>query len=375
MAGIYIHIPFCKSRCTYCDFFSTTLMEKRDDYIRALTHEVVSRRNYLPSQEVRTIYFGGGTPSTLSLEQFGTVLEAVRANYCICPDAEITLEANPSDITDEKLRGWREQGVNRLSMGIQSLQDPLLKLIGRRHNAAQALEAVRLAQKAGMNNISIDLMYGLPTQTMQQWQDDIGQAMQLGIQHISAYCLSYEEGTVLTARLHNQEISAIDDETENAMYDYLVHTLENNGFMRYEVSNFALSGYESRHNSSYWNATPYLGLGAGAHSFDGNSRQWNIDDLQTYIDAQLADKTCFEREVLTADDRYNELVMLGLRTRNGLNLSEVPSFMQEHCKLVANSYICAGLLKEILDGNGDTRLVATQQGIHILNRIIEDLMI
>ena len=371
MAGIYIHIPFCESRCKYCDFFSTTRLERRDAYVEAVAKEAAQRNGYLPSQNIHTVYFGGGTPSMLSVEQIGRILGELRKNYVFDADAEITTEANPSDINEEKLRGWKKLGINRLSIGIQSFQDAQLKQIGRRHNAEQARQAVRMARDAGFENISIDLMYGLPGETLKEWKEDVEEALKLEVEHVSAYCLSYEEGTPLTRALMRKEIEEVDEETENAMYDWLTERLSRAGLERYEVSNFAKKGFESQHNSSYWNGIPYLGLGAGAHSYDGKTRQWNVSDLEQYIRGVEQGETYFEKEVLTKNDLYNEYIMLKIRTREGVNLSMVPRSMQEVCKGVAKSYIENGKLKM----ENEDRLVATQEGIHILNRIIEDMMI
>ena len=276
---------------------------------------------------------------------------------------EITMEMNPGDITPEYLHAIREAGINRLSIGIQSFQDGLLQTIGRRHNAAQAMEAVHMAQEAGFDNLSIDLMYALPTQTMNQWVDDIQIALHLGVQHLSAYGLIYEEGTELTKRVQRGELQAIDEETENAMYDYLCEQLQKAGFVHYEVSNFALPGYEAQHNSSYWNSTPYIGVGAGAHSYIGHVRSWNPSDLNAYIRGIEAGSLQRESETLTDTDLFNERVMLGLRTNKGIPNDLLGERAQRH--------IDSGLLRLTPEGN----VVATQQGLHILNTIIEDLMI
>jgi oxygen-independent coproporphyrinogen-3 oxidase len=251
-------------------------------------------------------------------------------------------------------------------MGVQSFQDTLLRFIGRRHNAQQAIEAVRKAQEAGFENISIDLMYALPGQTMAQWKADIETALGLGVQHISSYGLMYEEGTALTKMRDKGEIEAIDEETENAMYDYLCERLREAGFVHYEVSNFALPGYEAKHNSSYWNGTPYIGIGAGAHSYIGNVRSWNPNDLEAYITGMNQGTLVREQEVLSDKDLYNEQIMLGLRTYKGCKLS--PSVDR---RLTVGELSQNGLIRETEDG----RIVATQKGIHILNRIIEDLMV
>ena len=361
MAGIYIHIPFCKSRCKYCDFFSTTHLEKQAEYVEALLAEWQMRQHEL-SEPIHTIYIGGGTPSTMDTAALDRILQAILSSTPDQRPQEITIEANPGDITLEKAQAWRAMGINRLSMGIQSFQDHLLQLIGRRHTAAEAIQAVKHAQAAGFDNISIDLMYALPDQTMQMWQQDVQQALSLGVQHISSYGLIYEDGTVLTTLLEHGIIDAVDEDTEMQMYDYLVGRLTANGFIHYEVSNFALKNRHSRHNSSYWNDTPYIGLGAGAHSYDGHLRQWNISDLDTYIEQAMARNLQPEIETLTPEQKHTERIMLGLRTCQG-----VPTDLINLGK--AQPYIQQGLLME----NGN-RIVATTQGYHILNRIIEDLI-
>ena len=408
MAGIYVHIPFCKSRCRYCDFFSTTQLERREDYAHAIIAEFNDRLHQL-TVPIRTIYFGGGTPSQMPVASLRMILEClvdgakrlqfsgrshgelqVASNHhptqpyttlhhttpsyttlhnptpYPSPDEmgeiEITLEANPGDITPEKARAWREMGFNRLSIGIQSFDNDLLHLIGRRHTAQEAQQAVATAQAVGFDNISIDLMYALPSQTMEQWQKDVQLALHLGIQHISTYGLIYEEGTALTKLLMDNRLQPVDEELEMRMYDYLVGQLTANGFLHYEVSNFALPGRHSRHNSSYWNDTPYLGLGAAAHSYDGLHRQWNIADLDGYIRQALAHQLSPEIEHLSDEDRHTERVMLGLRTSQGVAKADIDMHKAE-------PYLEQGLLED----KGE-RVAATTQGFHILNRIIENLV-
>ena len=383
MAGIYIHIPFCKSRCRYCDFFSTTQLERREDYAHAIIAEFNDRRHLL-SEPIHTIYFGGGTPSQMPVASLRMILACLvdgarrlqfsgrsqgelqdatlQARGDEIGDIELTLEANPGDITPEKARAWREMGFNRLSIGIQSFDDDLLHLIGRRHTAQEALQAVAIAQATGFDNISIDLMYALPSQTMEQWQKDVQLALSLGIQHISTYSLIYEDGTALTKLLMDNRLQPVDEELEMRMYDYLVGQLTANGFLHYEVSNFALPGRHSRHNSSYWNDTPYLGLGAAAHSYDGLHRQWNIADLDGYIRQALAHQLSPVIEHLSDEDRHTERVMLGLRTSQGVAKADIDMHK-------AKPYLEQGLLED----KGE-RVAATTQGFHILNRIIEELV-
>lgn len=356
--GLYIHIPFCKSRCRYCDFYSTTQLDKRERYVEAVVKELEA----YGSNSLSTIYFGGGTPSLLSVEQIQKILRPL----ALSTKCEITLEANPGDLSLSKSTALRKIGINRLSIGIQSLDDELLRRIGRRHTAAEAVEAVRMAREAGFTNLSIDLMYGLPGQTMAQWEDTIDRALQLHAEHISCYCLSYEEGTVLTCMLERGEITETDEDTENAMYDLLCEKLKAAGYTHYEVSNFALPGYHSRHNSGYWNNTPYIGLGAGAHSYDGHTRRWNVSDIDAYIHGIATGQPVCQEEVLTDEQRHIEAVMLSLRTAAGIPAEWLTD---KTTKQQAQAYVAKGLLRE-----ADGRYIATQQGLHILNRIIQDLI-
>lgn len=390
MAGLYIHIPFCKSRCIYCDFFSTTRPERQGEYVDALLDEWDTRQGELDardgeiSEPIRTIYFGGGTPSLLTISHLQRLLQALPTETA----TEITLECNPGDVTPEAVSAWHAMGINRLSLGIQSFDDRVLQAIGRRHTARQAKDAVRIAQDAGFDNISIDLIYGIPTalyrdgtstnslihryiedtsdQALRAVATSLDEVLRLGIQHISTYCLTYEDGTRLMHLLENGTIEEVDEDTENRLYDYIADRLLQAGFEHYEVSNFALPGYRSRHNSSYWNDTPYIGLGAGAHSYDGRTRRSNPADLDLYIRGIRNHSLRPDIEVLTPDNRYNEHIMLSLRTSEGLDYQAVNN------KAVADDYIRRGLLR--LTDAPIPHLVATRPGLHILNRIIEDLM-
>lgn len=386
MAGIYIHIPFCASRCKYCDFYSTTLLHRREAYVQAVIQEAeqrIHRENAMSCAaandaqrdrkrpfhrekgKYQTVYLGGGTPSMLTEEQIGRLTKAIG----IRKGMEVTMEANPGDLTREKLQALRKAGINRLSIGIQSFNNELLQLIGRRHTAEEAEKAVRQAQDAGFENISIDLIYGLPTQTMKLWKEDMDKALALQVQHISAYCLSYENDTAMTRMLQTGKIQAIDDETENLMYETLVQTLQHNGYEHYEVSNFCLPGYESRHNSSYWDGTPYVGLGAAAHSYDGIKRRWNTADLEAYIDGIQRGEPIYEEETLTEENQFNERIMLSLRTSKGLNLRELSEEDAAYCRETAQPWLAKGLLRR----EGD-RLVASIAGSEILNSIIESFI-
>ena len=359
MAGIYVHIPFCKSRCKYCDFYSTTLLSKRTMYVKALLCEWEEYKNRdMLWQHPKTLYFGGGTPSVLEPQAIKSIIHAIEPD----DDAEITLEVNPGDLTRDNLRELCLIGVNRLSIGIQSFHNSLLQLIGRRHSAEDAKNVVRMAQEEGFNNISIDLIYGLPGETMEMWESDVAEAISLHPQHISAYCLTYEPDTILTHLRDTGEIRETYETILNDMFDYICSKLTTNSYTHYEVSNFALTGYHSRHNSSYWDFTPYLGLGAAAHSFDGEKRWWNPADLQLYIEQAQTHTLHREIEVLTAEQHRMEQIMLGLRTSKGID-----------CHLVeqdkTTSYLNNGFLRE-----SSGHYIATQRGLHILNQIINNLV-
>lgn len=372
-----MHIPFCKSRCKYCDFYSTTLLGRRGEYVDAVIEEwAMQNAEDGVHDDVETLYIGGGTPSLLDVEDLRRLLEVLPVESA----KEVTIEANPGDITREKARAWRAMGVTRLSIGIQSFNDDMLRLIGRRHTAEQAREAVRIARDEGFENISADLIYGLPRgikneelrmkngklceadNAVELLQRDVEELLRLEVEHISTYCLSYEEGTAMTRMLEHGEIEEVDEDTENRMFDYIVEQLTKAGYEHYEVSNFARPGRRSRHNSSYWNDTPYIGLGAGAHSYDGVHRYWNPSDIDLYIKGALAHDLQREQETLTDEQRHTERVMLGLRTAEGIAQSDVD-------EAKALPYLRRGLLRE----EGD-HLVATTEGYHILNRIIEDLI-
>lgn len=323
------------------------------------------RRNGTPA----TIYLGGGTPSVLPPDAIRRIIQAIDSSPS--PSVEVTMEANPGDLTLDTLNALRAVGINRLSIGIQSFQNDLLRLIGRRHNAQQAQQAVRDAQQAGFGNISIDLMYGLPGQTFDRWKTDIETALCLNVQHISCYCLSYETGTRLTRLLQRGEIKEQDDDTLNTMYDYLCEQLKTHGYEHYEVSNFALSRFHSQHNSCYWADKSYIGFGAGAHSYDAERRirSWNVSDLEQYIAAMkstnqgLAAKQVFEEEHITDEQHRMEQIMLGLRTSSGIPQT-----------LIIDSPALHRYLEEDMIRLANQHYIATQKGIHLLNRIIEDLV-
>lgn len=325
MAGLYIHIPFCKNRCAYCSFFSTVSLSSRERYADALLEEMRIRRGFTDGDTLKTIYFGGGTPSVLGAGLLGRVMDGIRDTLDTQAVTETTVECNPDDITAEFAESLAAIGANRASMGVQSFDDTLLKTVGRRHDSGQAKAAVRELQKAGFSNISIDLIYGLPGQTPEGFGKDLETAVSLGVQHISAYALSYEEGTRLWQMRARGEVKEASDDLSAEMFSMLCKRLEEAGFVHYEISNFALPGFHSRHNSSYWDGTRYLGIGAGAHSFDGSIRSWNISDLEGYMKGIGFGKPETGQEVLSPNDLINESVMLSLRTARGISLEQFES--------------------------------------------------
>ena len=375
MVGVYVHIPFCASRCSYCDFFSTLqLADAGTSYVEAAVAEARLRRGELCGAPVKTLYLGGGTPSQLPLPLLSRLIDGLRESLDLSDVEEFTVEANPDDVTPEWCRGVAALGVNRVSMGVQSFEDPILRLIGRRHTARQAMDAVANLREAGISNISIDLIFGLPGQTVTSWTASVEQAIALKPQHISAYGLSYEEGTRLWRQREQGEVVEVPEEQCLEMYRILVDELQAAGYEHYEISNFALPGYHSRHNSSYWDDTPYLGLGAAAHSYDGKVRRWNPHDLRQYMDKVLTGELACELEELSRSERYDERVMLGLRTARGVDAERLRmDFGDEAWRYFireAARHVEAGNLRVTEDG----RYVLTRDGIMLSDSIIRDLM-
>lgn len=370
VAGIYIHVPFCQGRCIYCDFYSTTEGEEwKSRYVDALLAELRMRRDELPLARVHSIYIGGGTPSQLPARALSGILNEVCRLFPVDSDAEVTVEANPDDVTPEWLAALSHTPVNRLSMGVQSFDDALLRLIRRRHTAQQAVCAVEQAARHGISNVSIDLIYGLPTQTMEQWQADVRQALALDVQHLSAYSLSYEEGTPLWRMLEQGRIEEADEELSLCMYEHLIDSTRAAGFTHYEISNFCRPGRHSQHNSAYWHGVPYLGFGPGAHSYDGmRTRRWNLSDLKGYVQA-AGSMPPHQSEVLTDDELYDETVMTRLRTSEGLSLDLLTAAYRAYCMTQAEPHLRAGRLEQA----GST-IRLTRQGIFTSNDIISDLM-
>ncbi|MCR4583023.1 MAG: radical SAM family heme chaperone HemW [Prevotella sp.] len=377
MAGLYIHIPFCRSRCIYCGFYSTTALGMRQRYVDALCKELQRRAILSDAMKMpSTIYLGGGTPSQLSIAQLRQLFHNINKVYgSTLPYSEkneITMEVNPDDVTDAFCEGLKTLPVNRISMGAQTFSDERLHFLRRRHSAGQVALAVERLRKAGISNISIDLMYGFPGETLSDWQNDISQALALQVEHLSAYCLIYEEGTPLCLQMKsNPALAPLDEELERQMYYLLKDRLEANGFEHYEISNFARPGFRSRHNSSYWNDVPYIGLGASAHSYDGNCRSWNVSDLLRYIEGVEQGEPRFDYERLSnPDTRYNDLLTVSLRTREGLDLDKLTPQQHSHCLSSAQPYLDDNLLTI-----SNQHLHLTRDGLFVSDMIISDLML
>ncbi len=372
MAGIYVHIPLCGSRCYYCDFYSSTYHGNKEDLLQSIRKELIDRKEYLKGEAIRTIYFGGGTPSQLSVMEIKSILQVIEQTYDCCVE-EITLEANPEDLSLDYLQALKECGVNRLSLGVQSFNPGDLQTINRRHTVTKAIESVRMAQQCGFDNISIDLIYGLPNQTLNDWLYNLQQAVELGVQHISAYSLTFEEGTMLTKMRDRGEIMEADEELSFEMFKLLRQTLSENGYVPYEISNFALPGYESKHNSSYWNYVPYLGVGPSAHSFDGQSRRWNIANSRLYISKMADGDTYYNMEMLDNFTRYNEYVMTGLRKKEGVDIAVLETLFGKDLRDYFLRMI-APYVKEQKVIKEESRYALSEEGIFISDYIIEELL-
>ena len=323
--GIYIHIPFCKQKCHYCDFHFSTSLKNKEDLISCLLKEIEIQKSYLNEEIVDTIYFGGGTPSFLDAEEIRRILDKVYAEFSIISNPEITLEGNPDDFTLQKLQELKQAGINRLSIGIQSFNDVDLTWMNRAHNSNQATKCVQDAQSLGFDNITIDLIYGLPEMTIESWKINLQKALDLHVQHISAYNLTVEPGTALHHFVKTGKSQPLNDEAGAEQFELLINTLENNDFKHYEISSFGKEGYFSKHNSSYWKRKFYLGIGPSAHSFNGNTRQWNVANNAKYIKGINAGEVPFELEKLSKNDRYNEYILLGLRTIWGCEFDYIKS--------------------------------------------------
>ena len=374
MAGIYIHIPFCRQKCYYCDFYKTVNTSLKQKFITSLKEEAKLRKNYLQKERVETIYFGGGTPSVLNPEELEDILNHIAEYYEINPQAETTFEANPDDLTHEYLKAIKSAGINRLSIGIQAFQDVHLKKMNRRHNAKEAESVIKNAEEAGFNNISADLIYGLPDLTEEHWKESLERVFNLPVQHLSAYHLTYHEGTAFYTWLKKGTLKELTENESVKQFNILLEAAKHAGFEQYEISNFARDGKYSKHNTAYWQGEKYLGLGPSAHSYDQNTRRWNVSHAESYIHGLQTGSEYFEEENLGDKEHFNEYILTRIRTKWGVSLSFVNQKFGEkyhkHLLQELKKYQKGGFvrLKE------DT-VTLTREGLFVSDEIMSDLMI
>jgi oxygen-independent coproporphyrinogen-3 oxidase len=323
LAGIYLHIPFCRQACNYCNFHFATSLRYKDPVIGAMMKEAELEKDYAPGEPIHTVYFGGGTPSLLHEKDIAQLMNALRHNFPVQPGAEITLEANPDDITADKLQAWKDLGINRLSIGIQSFFEEELRWMNRAHNARQARECIELSLKYGFDNFSIDLIYGSPLLTDEGWRQNVDTATAYGISHLSCYALTVEERTPLHKLVNAEKKTNVDQDKQARQFLLLMQWLGDAGYEHYEVSNFAKPGFRSKHNSSYWRGEKYIGLGPSAHSYNGKERRWNVANNNVYMRSVMENVPERETEDLTSTQRLNEYVMISLRTMEGMDLNVV----------------------------------------------------
>jgi oxygen-independent coproporphyrinogen III oxidase len=350
MAGIYIHIPFCRRKCHYCNFFSIASLKYKQHFLGALLEEIYLQRSYLAGKEIKSVYFGGGTPSLLDPDDIQQIYQEIRKYYSISLDAEITLEANPDDLDKSRIDKYLQIGVNRISIGVQSFHDKDLSYLNRIHSASKALDAIQAIRSAGFKNISIDLIYGIPGLTSEQWEENLEIAFETGVQHISAYSLTVEPRTALDILIKKKKLPAPEEDQVIDQFRIMMAKMKENGFIHYEISNFCREGFYSRHNSMYWNGEHYLGLGPSAHSYNGISRQWNVANIIDYVNQIRRNDRFFETEILSPAQKYNEYVMTSLRTMWGCDLNKIRQEFGEEfavrCSLFAVRFIDSGLMIE-----------------------------
>lgn len=372
-----MYISLCATRCSYCGFYSTTKLDLQDRYVDSLCREIALRKEYLSSYStdskaantiIRTIYIGGGTPSQLSRYSLEKLFHAIDT-YLECSPEEVTMEVNPDDVTNDLAETISALHINRVSMGAQTFDDNRLKFLNRRHKSFQVERAIDILHEHGVGNISIDLMFGFPGQTCDSWKEDVRRAISLDIQHISAYSLMYEEGTRLYRMLKENVINEIDEEVSLNMYNELINILCDAGYEHYEISNFAKKGYRALHNSSYWHDIPYLGIGAAAHSYNIKSRQWNVSDINKYIESISHDTVPFTFESIDADTHYNDIVTTELRTSEGIDLSRLADKYVQYIVKQAARHVAD---KTVAINDGHLKL--TREGLYISDMIMSDLM-
>lgn len=374
MAGIYIHIPFCRQKCYYCDFYKTVNTNQTDNFITALKNEAVLRKDYILREKVNTIYLGGGTPSVLTGDQLSFIMKFVNDCFSVMPDVEITFEANPDDLSKDYLEVLKNLGINRLSIGIQSFQNEHLKKMNRRHNAEQAIHSIENAASAGFSNLSADLIYGLPGLSLQEWKSSLQQIFRLPVVHLSAYHLTYHQGTPFYTWLKKGTLKELPENESIEQFNLLIDEAEKAGFEQYEISNFARNGLYSKHNSAYWTGENYLGLGPSAHSYNGNSRRWNIAHVDGYIRGIENNTSWFEEEQLSEKDKFNEYILTRIRTKWGISIQEIEKrFGLKYAGQVdkeAAKYLLSGKMKE---NNGIYTI--TRKGLFVSDDLMTDFMI
>lgn len=374
MAGLYIHIPFCAQACHYCDFHFSTNLATRTEIIKAIVLEIEIQHNYLQASTISTVYLGGGTPSLLTEIELKMIFDSIRKNFSVEPGAEITLEANPDDLTFEKLCMLKDVGINRLSIGIQSFDDRILKYLNRAHNSLAAQQCVADARRAGFNNISIDLIYAIDGQDDLLWMENIKQGMDLEPNHISSYSLTIENKTVFGKWSAMGKLNPVSDDRAATQFELLMETLERNGFEHYEISNFCKPGFRSQHNSNYWRQEKYLGVGPSAHSYNGESRQFNINNNNAYLKSMKTGKIPFESEVLTREDKVNEYLLTCLRTSWGCDLNKIKSDF-DYDILHDQSLYLKNLVDKNLGAFDGAVLKLTKQGKLLADKISSDLFL
>lgn len=375
MSGIYIHIPFCKQACHYCDFHFSTSLNNKENLVSSIIKEIDLRQNYLQDKQIETIYFGGGTPSLLSEKETHLILEKIYKLYEVHPQAEITVECNPDDLSNTKLQELKTLNVNRLSIGLQSFNDDELKWMNRAHTASESEASVKRAQDKGFENITIDLIYGSKFSNLSNWKTTLNKAIDLEVKHISSYNLTVEDKTKLGHDVAKKKEQLIDDDKSAELFLEMIDRLQKNHFIHYEISNFGKEHFFSKHNSNYWKGSHYLGLGPSAHSFNGVSRQWNVSNNTIYINKITSgDLTVFEKEILTNENRFNEYILTSLRTIWGVNLDVLKSqFNEEFVKLFqskVNSYI-----KDETISLKDNSYTLTTKGKLLADKIASDLFV
>jgi oxygen-independent coproporphyrinogen III oxidase len=374
MAGIYIHIPFCLQKCYYCDFYKIIQSDKTEDFLEAFGKEVFTRKEYLSGEEIETIYIGGGTPSLLSIGDLNRIFRLLKNNFNISHDAEVTLEANPDDLNFIFLKELKSLGVNRLSIGIQAFQDAYLKKMNRRHSVKQAIDSVMDAEKAGFNNIGVDLIYGIPGLTLKNWESSLYEVFNLPVMHLSAYHLTYHKGTLFYSWLKSGKLKEVTEEESVKQFEILTKLTSGAGFEHYEISNFAKNGLYSRHNTAYWTGKKYLGLGPSAHSYNGYSRRWNISSLKKYINAIKQGESFCREAQLSVIDQYNEYLLTNLRTKWGVSLSFIKDkFGIEKADLFYKEIQKFVSLNKINGKEGNFFL--THEGLFTSDDILAELMI